>query len=154
MSDKAIAEKLFQELGPLLDPEAIVYDETEPQWAVVVDENTQIAVGYDEEDGQFVFALDLGDVPDQSAERVHELLLRFSYVWRGTGGLYTALDPEGRAILMYKHAVQGLDVQTLQALLDGLYTHSQYWAELIADVGDGDVTEGPENIAPFRIIRP
>lgn len=154
MSNMAHVERLFEELGPLLEPLAVAYDQEEAHWAVVIDETNQIDIVYDEDTECFVFALDLGAVPDETAESVHELLLRFSFVWRQTGGLHAALDGEGHAVLMYKHAVQGLDVQTLQALLDSLHTHSQYWAELIADVGDGDVAEGPENTAPFGIIRP
>ena len=155
MNTRAHAEKLFEELGPILEPLAIVYDADETHWAVVNDETSQIDVAYDEDSGCFIFALDLGTVPEEAAETVHELLLRFSFVWRQTGGVHASLDGDGHAVLMYKHAAQGLDVQTLQALLGGLYTHSQYWADLIADSGDvGISSEVQENAAPFGSIRP
>ena len=154
MNDKTIAEKLFQELGPLLDPAAIVYDETEPLWAVVIDETTRIDVAYDDDAGQFVFALDLGEVPDQSAERVHALLLRFSGVWRETGGLHTALDGEGRALLMYRHPVQGLDVQRLQTLMGNLAVHRRMWADLIASSETEELDpDTAESAVPFTGIR-
>ena len=154
MSGKARVERLFLELGPLLEPLAIAYDEDEAHWAVVIDETSQIDVVYDEGTECFVFALDLGAVPEEAAEPVHELLLRFSFVWRQTGGLHAALDGDGRAVLMYKHAVQGLDVQALQALLGNLHTHRQHWANLIADAGnDGVSSEAPETAAPFGSIR-
>jgi len=154
MSDKATAENLFRDLGPLLDPAAIVYDEAESRWAVVIDQTTRIDVGYGDGAEQLVFALDLGPVPDQTADQVHELLLRFSYVWRETGGLYGALDAEGRATLMYTCAVQGLDVQRLQTLLRNLLDHRRLWADLIArsetDAIAGAAIDGP---APFGAIK-
>lgn len=158
MSNRAHAERLFEELGPLLEPVAIAYDEEEAHWAVIIDETSQIDIVYDEGAERFIFALDLGPVPEEAADVVHELLLRFSFVWRETGGLHAALDDEGHAVLMYKHAVQDLDVQTLQGLLGGLDTHRQCWAPLIADVDVGDdddvVFETPETIAPLGSIRP
>ena len=156
VSNREHAEKLFGELGPLLEPVAIVYDEEEAHWAVMIDGDQQIDVVYDEQVERFVFAMDLGAVPEESAETIHELLLRFSFVWRQTGGLHAALDDEGHAVLMYKHAVQGLDVQTLQGLLGGLHTHLEYWCDLIANTGSGeDFSEAPEEIAaPLGIIRP
>lgn len=156
VSNREHAEKLFEELGPLLEPLAIAYDEEEAHWAVLIDEDQQIDVVYDEQVERFVFAIDLGPVPEEAAETVHELLLRFSFVWRRTGGVHTALDDEGHAILMYKHAVQGLDVQTLQGLLGGLHAHSEYWRDLIADTDGGDdFAEAPENVgAPLGSIRP
>ncbi len=154
MSDKATAEKLFQELGPLLDPAAIVYDDAAAQWAVVIDDRTRIDVGFDETAGQFVFALDLGQVPDRSADTVHELLLRFSFLWRETGGLTAALDAEGRAVLMYRHAVQDLELQRLHTLLQNLVHHRRIWADLIArsetEAIDAAAAESP---APFGAIK-
>lgn len=155
MSGKEHAEKLFEELGPLLDPLAVAYDEDEAHWAVMIDEDHQIDIVYDDQVERFVFAIDLGAVPDEAAETVHELLLRFSFVWRQTGGLHAALDDEGHAILMYKHALQGLDVQTLQGLIGGLHAHHQYWATLVTDAGGGDdFSEAPEITAPLGSIRP
>lgn len=154
MSDQATAEKLFQELGPLLDPAAIVHDADAVQWAVLIDETTRIDVGYDADANQLVFALDLGQVPDQSFERVYELLLRFSFVWRETGGLHGALDPEGHAVLMYKHTVLELDIQRLHALLVNLATHRRLWADLIARSEEAEFD--PEHIeapVPFGGIR-
>ena len=155
MSNKAHAERLFNELGPLLEPLIITYDADEAHWVVVIDETNRIDIVYDEANERFVFALDLGDVPDEAAGTVHELLLRFSFVWDQTGGLHAALDDEGRAVLMYKHPARDLDVQTLQALLRGLHTHGQYWAGLIADAaGDDDLSEALEDVEPVGVIRP
>ena len=154
MGDKATAEQLFEELGPVLDPAAIVYDAAEVQWAVLIDQTVRIDVGYDADAGQFVFALDLGRIPDHGFDQVTELLLRFSYVWRETGGLHGALDPEGHAVLMYKHAVAGLDVQRLHALLANLATHQRMWADLIDRCEDEDFdTDSIDHLVPAGGIR-
>ena len=155
MTDKTVAERLFEELGPLLDPAAIVYDKAQLQWTVAIDEDTRIDVGYDEGDNDLIFALDLGEIPDESTERVHDLLLRFSFVWRETGGLYAALDAEGRAFLMYRHTLQQLDVQQLQTLMGNLETNRRTWAEFIVGSGmedpDLDPSDGPSSFAGVRV---
>ena len=154
VSDAAMAERLFEELGPLLDPAAIVYDETQSQWTVAIDEDTRIDVGYYEADDELIFALDLGEIPDESVERVHELLLRFSFVWRETGGLHAGLDGEGRPFLMYKHTLQQLDVQQLQTLMSNLAAHREMWAELIGRSATEDPDpDGGESPPPFTGVR-
>ena len=155
MGEKTTAEALFQELGPLLDPVAIIYDEKEPQWVVVIDENTRIDVGYDEGSDQFVFALDLGEVPERNTDRVYELLLRFSFLWRDTGGLHAALDGKSRALLIYRHTVQGLDVQRLQTLMGNLAAHCRTWADIIANSDtpdfDPDAVEASVPLTGLRV---
>ena len=154
MSDKAVAERLFQEVGPVLEPASIIYDAETVQWAVVLDGGVQIDVGHDADSDQLVFALNLGDVPDSSAEQVHEMLLRFNFVWRQSGGLHAALDADGRGVLMFKYPVGGLDVPRLHSLLQNLAAHRSLWAELIA--GSERETGGLEDMddpAPFGGVR-
>ena len=149
MSGKAVAERLFQELGPVLDPASIIYDAENAQWVVVLDDEVQIDVAYDAESGQLVFALNLGDVPDSSAAQVHEMLLRLSF----TGGLHAALDADGKGVLMFKHPLEHFDIQRLRSLLQNLAAHRSLWAELVVK---SEREGGPidmDNPALFKGIR-
>ena len=153
MDEKTIAERLFQELGPVLEPASIIYDAEAAQWAVVLEDGVQIDVGHDAESGLLVFALGLGGVPDSSAEQVHEMLLRFSFVWRETGGLHAALDADGKGVLMFKHPLEDLDLQRLQSLIQNLAAHRSLWAELIANSEKEGSAPDIENSAPFGGVR-
>lgn len=149
-TDMATAERLFDELGPILDPIAVAHDADQALWSLLIDEDVSIDVAFDEQDGELVFALDLGEVAEETAADVYELLLRFSFVWRETGGLYAALDGEGHAVLMYRRSLQGLDVQRLQAMLSNLHDYRNLWSALIADIhadDDGEAVE-PEPLVP------
>jgi len=90
-----VTTNLLQEVGPLLDPLAISFDPEDGSWTVAIDEDTVIGIALDEASGMLVFLLELGTVEDVAAERAHEILLRFSYLWRDTGGIQAALDPAG-----------------------------------------------------------
>ncbi|MCG8691414.1 MAG: type III secretion system chaperone [Minwuiales bacterium] len=150
MSEESTTETLFRELGPLFDPAAVLHDEAQSTWAVVIDDETRIDVAHDAEDEQLVFTLDLGTVPEEAASRVHELLLRFSFVWQDTGGLHGALDAEGSAVLMYKHPVAGLDVRRLYALLGNLAQYRELWADLI-DRAEADDIDAGDGAPPFSV---
>lgn len=133
MDDIAATTELLKEVGPLLEPLAIGFDPEDGSWTVAVDEETSIAIALDQPSGMLVFILELGAIDDAAAERAHEILLRFSYLWRDTGGLQAALDDEGRPVLIYRRSLAGLDAPRLRALLANLAEQRALWGEVIAE---------------------
>ena len=131
MSDYGSAIELMGDLGPLLDPDAIIFYPDQGMWSVVVDTETRVDLGYDDAARVLVFTLDLGPIPEAAAADVHKMLLRFGYLWRETGGIHAALDGEGHAALMYKRPLAGLDVQSLRSLIGNLAIQRRLWADLI-----------------------
>ena len=124
--------KLLQEVGPLLEPLAITFDPEDGSWNVAVDEDTVIGIALDEASGMLVFVLELGPVEDAAAERAHEILLRFSFLWRDTGGIQAALDDEGTPVLIYRRPLAGLDTPRLRALLANLAAQREPWMTVIS----------------------
>ena len=106
---------------------------------------------------QFVFLLDLGPIPAERQHKVYELLLRFSYLWRDSGGLHMAMNDAGNAVLMFKYPLLGLNVTRLHTLLGNLLNHARRWRELIQHPPqtDEDETERPTavDLPPFGGIR-
>jgi len=133
VDDIEATTKLLEEVGPLLDPLVIGFDPEDGSWTVTVDEETAIAIALDPASGMLVFILELGAVDDAVAERAHEILLRFSYLWRDTGGLQAALDDEGRPVLIYRRPLAGLDATRLRALLANLAEQRAPWRAVIAE---------------------
>ncbi len=147
MSNLAVAEQLFAELGPILDPQSIVHFPESSSWSISVDADTQVTAALESGQNTLVFALDLGPLPEENLKEAYELLLRFGYIWQTNGGLSAAINAEGRGALIYKHPVTGLDVQRLQTLLRNLSVHRQKWSNLfnyISSKGDGGQLELPE----------
>ena len=157
MSKSDSALTLMRELGPLFAPEQIIYYPQHASWQVVVDADIQIDISHDAEHEQFVFLLDLGPIPAERQHKVYELLLRFSYLWRDSGGLHMAMNDAGNAVLMFKYPLLGLNVTRLHTLLGNLLNHARRWRELIQHPPqtDEDETERPTavDLPPFGGIR-
>ena len=120
------------ELGPVLEPDAIIFEPSSAQWSIALSGGTRVDAAYDAASETLVFALRLGAPPTEARERVYELLLRFSFLWRDTGGLYTALDGDGTAILMQRQSLEGLDATALGEILRRLVVNRAIWADFVA----------------------
>ncbi len=152
MDDNAAVTKLLEEVGPLLDPAAISYAPDDQSWTVSIDAETLILLAFDEGGGALEFVTPLGAVPDASAERAHEILLRFSYLWRETGGLYAALDDNGDAALLYRRPLAGLDGTQLNNLLGNLAQQRAVWADVLRTPPE-DIESVVPDVPPFGGIR-
>jgi len=139
-----VTTNLLQEVGPLLDPLAISFDPEDGSWTVAIDEDRVMGIALDEASGMRVFLLGLGTVEEVAAERAHEILLRFSYLWRDTGGIQAALDDEGTPVLIYRRPLAGLDAPKLNSLLANLAAQRGPWMTVItqAPASEEHVEEG------------
>ncbi len=154
MADGASAERLMQELGPVLNPEAILkIGEAGYCWSVVVRDDVRIDVSFEEINETFVFLAMLGAVPEDAAKDVYELLLRFSFLVRENGGLHAALDAEGEAVLAYRCPAGDLDVSRLAALLGNLATYVEAWSKTIDGTSPGDASHRLMAMDPAAGIR-
>ena len=146
MSDNP-AFDLMTELGPVLDPAQIVYFEDQATWRILLDEKSLLDLVYEARTGQFVFEVGLGPIPEEKQSTIHELLLRFSYLWKKNGGVFVALDDEGEGVLMFRSALADLDVTRLQALIGNLLDLASRWQELISEevVSAGDDENLPDD---------
>lgn len=152
MDAKARAEALMAELGPVLEPEAIIFEPATMQWSIALDGGRTVDVAYDAAAEALVFALRLGAPPAEAADRAYELLLRFSFLWRETGGLYTALDGDGAAVLMLRRSLEGLDATGLHILLQRLGANQTLWADLVARARSPE-PEAAASPTPFPAIQ-
>lgn len=153
MSSAETAERLLEELGPILDPEAILKLAEPGLWSVVVRDDIQIDVSFEEADETFLFKAPLGGVPQDRAKGVYEMLLRFSFLVRETGGLHAALDGDGEAVLIYRHPASDLEVSRLALLLNNLADSVAAWSDAIAGAGQDDHDRSPPAIDPAAGIR-
>jgi len=133
-----VTTRLLQDVGPLLDPLAISFDPEDGSWNVAVDEDTLIGIAFDDASASLVFLLELGMVDDAAAERAHEILLRFSYLWRDTGGIQAALDDEGTPVLIYRRPLAGLDAPKMTTLLRNLAAQREPWMTVISTPPQAD----------------
>ena len=131
MFDIEQANELFEELGANAQLASIIFDPEDRSWTIAVDAETQVSAVLNDRLETLTFALGLGPLKESRAAQVHAFLLRFSYLWRETGGLFAALDDKGEPVLMFRCALNGLTPQALHALLRGLADQREAWAELM-----------------------
>lgn len=131
MDDYDDAIEIMGELGDLLEPDAIFFYPDQATWSVIVNNETTVDISYDPVARVLIFILDLGSIPEPVEAEIHKILLRFSYLWRETGGIHGAIDAEGRAALMYKRPLARLDTQSLRSLISNLAIQRGLWADLI-----------------------
>lgn len=132
MAEIEDANKLFAQIGALAPVTAVVFNEKELSWIIQMGEDTEVLAAYDTRSGQVIFSTALGKPDSRNADRVNQLLLKFSYLWRDTGGFFGAIDERDAPVMMFRCALAGLQPNTLAGLLDALMQQRTAWSQLIA----------------------
>jgi Tir chaperone protein (CesT) family len=143
--------ELLAELGRTYALEDVLFHEGEASWTIGFDAETRIGVAMDEAPEVLSFAVPLVPPPAARAAAVHRLLLRFSYLWRETGGLVAALDARGGPVMMFRCALAQLDPTALYGLLQGLAAQRRAWAVLVTS--DAEEFEAKKDLMPLGGIR-
>ncbi|MEM1385247.1 MAG: type III secretion system chaperone [Pseudomonadota bacterium] len=149
MSDASAVTLLFGELGTLLEPEAIIQDPEGDSWSIALVDGVTVDVSLDEERRMLVFVVDLGPPPQGRIAEVQDVLLRFGFLWRESGGIYAAIDDAGAAVLMQQAPLAGLDLPSLQRLIGRFSAHREAWSAML-DTVDQDPSESDEPGPPAR----
>lgn len=144
MSEIENANKLFAEIGSHAPVTSVVFNEKAISWIFRLEGDIDVTAAFEDTTGLISFAMPLGPVPGANAAEVHRLLLRFSFLWRETGGLFAALDETEAPVMLYRCSLANLDTGVLAALLNGLMRQRDAWSQIIAQ-DDAPV----ESIASF-----
>lgn len=153
MGELATADRLMEELGELLDPDAILAFAESKSWSVLPRDDAQIDITLDELDDSLVLAMPVGAVPSASASTVHEMLLRLGFLWRQTGGLHGTLNDEGEAVLLLRRRVDRLDAASLASLIGHFAAYAQEWARAVDQVAFSDQPALASNLPPLGGMR-
>ncbi|RJG48428.1 type III secretion system chaperone [Motilimonas pumila] len=133
MADLSRATALLQQLGPVMEPDAIRLH-GEDLWEVETSALT-IFLQYVEAEDRFTLYAELTIPASSDRTAVLELLLANNSQFMATGGVRMALsEPQGDAIMMVDLALEKLDVQQLQAVLQNFIEKHAYWKLAIGSV--------------------
>lgn len=153
MSGFETAQAMIEELGPLLGAEAVAAFPEERTWSVMLPSGARFDVALDDDDEIMVFALDIGAVPKPAAARVHDMLLRLSFLWRESGGVAAALDDTGAAALLLRRRLAALDPTAIARLMKQLADYADRWAEILEEAETWPDEQDPPAPPPFVGVR-
>ncbi|NJN47762.1 MAG: type III secretion system chaperone [Candidatus Competibacteraceae bacterium] len=124
---------LIEDVAPLLDPERVVYREDQATWLFGFDETTIVAVIHDADQHRLVLQLELGSVPFDRQHSVYDLLLRYNFMWRESGGARMALDDEANVTFLFECPLFDLDAAQLQTIIGNFVHQGVQWFQLIQE---------------------
>lgn len=141
-------QALMEALGPSSDEIAGIARSGEAEWAVGYDEDTIVTLELVEEQGKLVLSIDLGQPAPGNRFAVYETMLNYNLLWPETGGVKMGLGGAGGSLVqMFELNTTGLDVERLEAVLEGFVAKAQMWRRFVA--------EGPQDGgSPFPMLRP
>lgn len=134
MSDTQTARLLLTEIATELEVEALVEHQEEDglTWDLFVDDTRLIQIFLEEESGKVTLSTDLGTPAEESAARLHRLLLQYNYLWRETSGTRMALEePAGNVVMLYDAMISGLDRQLLRNIIQNFSAAAEAWSALL-----------------------
>lgn len=149
--DPATASGLLLEAAPLLDADQLTQLE-EGGWFLVFEGGQVIDVDLDEAVPRMVLAGEAGPLPAGNDPRRLEMMLAYNALWTTHGGLRTALDLEGRKLLLLLDVpTQGLDAQSLTAVISNFRAALGAWAELLRADPAAQASMQPPGIPDFGL---
>jgi hypothetical protein len=151
MMNHTQVKTLIEEVAPLLDPERVVYREEQATWLFGFDETTIVAIIHDADQHRLVLQLDLGPVPFDQQHSNYELLLRYNFIWRETGGARMALDEEANVIFLFECPLFDLNTAQLQTIIDNFVHQGVHWHQLIQQPPQSQTTD---TAAPQDALQP
>ena len=139
MTDRDPALELIEELGPILDPLSIDYDDAGRAWQIALSEEVTVEISHDPDRGQFLLVVPLPALPEGAEREAQQMLLRYTFAMAGRNGPMAGMDETGRAVLIGRVGLAGLDVQRLVASCQAIAAAHGAWGEAFAmAAGDGD----------------
>lgn len=142
MTDFEIAQQLMAEIGPRLELSEVTEFSEDECWVLIVNDETVIAVDYDESAGRLVLSAEVVVPAAESRFQVYEQLLQFNHQWPETGGLRFSLDgPAGTVVQAFDLSLTNLNIQTLESVLANFVEQLAVWRELIQRGATAPMTE-------------
>jgi hypothetical protein len=123
---------LMSEVGPVLAPMAIDEWSEEKAWGVVLEDDLNVLVQFDEDKNCLVLSCELGTPPPGDRHALYELLLQLNYHWTTTGGNRMALDgPGGGVVQVYEIGAEQLDATGLSSVLSSFAGTARAWKKIV-----------------------
>ena len=134
MSDsfEAQATNALAELGEILGLEDLEFHDEDDTCLLELDGKTKIAITLNEERGEIVIHLLVGQLPEENRYDVVEQLLEANLFWAGTRGATLSIERErGDVFLTRALSVNGLDGAALGTAIADLASSAEQWSSLL-----------------------
>ena len=146
MVDADSLSEMLTELGPILEPAAILAATDTASWTVAMSEDIGVEMRLDAETDLLVFEARVGPV-SEAGDGIIPRLLAFNADPVQHGGIWMSLDAPGGTVMQSKvcHGEQ-FDRYRLQNEIQSFIDQLRAWRELIPpppDDGDAEVPEEP-----------
>ena len=140
MDDRDSIDGLFDEIGPLLEPDYVAASGDGTVWEVRLSADTVVTASLDAGAGMLTFAIRLGEIAEAHVAGHHVGMLQFNALLTRTDGAQLALDARGEAVLLQRCRADRFDAQALIARLRELGERARAWRAILsatpADAGE------------------
>lgn len=104
-------------------------------WQIVFDPETVFGLEYDAGLERAVFSSRIAKLQDHCRLQICELLLRFNFGWRETGGVRMALDwrTQDVVVMMFEMPLASLQLSQLCTVLENLASKQRVWRQVMLD---------------------
>lgn len=109
---------------------AVVREQDEDAWVVVLEDESLLDVGHDADSGHLLMRTELGQIPHADARAVfNDLLVRCASVFELPR---IGMSADHRYELLASWAIDPMQVEGLAVLLDDITTQARAWRDIVA----------------------
>lgn len=130
-------DRIFDEIGPLLEPDYVMASQNRTTWELRLSGETVVTTSLDDRAGMLTFVIVLGEVAEGHEASHHVEMLRFNMMVGKTDGAQLALDAEGKAVLLQRCRADRFDAQVLIAHMRDLAERARAWRNILAAAPTG-----------------
>jgi hypothetical protein len=131
MATKLQIQQLMNEIGPLLELTAVGEFDDGNAWTLVVDEETEVSVEFDDAEGRLMLSSEIG-IPNNASHTFYETLLVYNSQWQRTGGVRMGLnEPGGAVVQVFDISTTGLDLEKLARVTAGFVDIARGWRQVV-----------------------
>jgi len=144
MSSPEQISALMSALGPVLQPLQVDGLEGVATWGVLIDEDLQIIVDFEQKRNLIVLECEICALPDGDPGSHYELMLNYNYLWAATGGVRLAISgPGGEVVQLRDISVDGLSPSDLADIIVGFGEAARAWREALTKPSNAPGTASP-----------
>ena len=125
-------QQTMADVGPLVEDIELIQQLGDNRWLVIFDEESAIEIEFDEVANKLTFSAVLAAVEEGNETDIYQLLLRYNYLWRETGGIRMALDGTNDQVVMLFDLFQPeVAKATLATVIGNLQDAALMWRQAI-----------------------